>query len=578
MSYKSLLFCPDEKTARVVTQVLSELEFTVELSGQPLATVKKLTDEHFDALVVDCQNEQDASLLFTAARNSNLNHSSLSVAVVEGQAGVAKAFRIGANLVLSKPVNVEQSKNTLRVARGLLRKNSEARASASVAAPAAQPAGASSMSSSKSPSRPFAFEPAASSAGSPAAMSSTIAPAPSAPSAPYSALELEKDPVPVAEPSDAAMLESMPNPIDGKPVPAAEPMWAPRSQGHAQPIAASTGGQGAAVAPALEKPKEVRRTGLSPMVTNEPITAESGATEHFPVDSFPVPTFATLDAKRPALSGSGDGKGWVKTVAVWLILGAAGYLAWQNLQPLQYLPGAPTVQRAKQPAVAPVASPVSTPSVSSTAGTSSVDAISSDAIHSDATPATDAAPDPDTVTISSPTAAAPGVSAGTTSGRIRVQEMPMNSDQKTRLAAKPQPNAAQPIVVKPGTVQARPGSPGAKPAQPTPPPLTLSTANNSSAALSSIISADAAKPTLGSLRISQGVSQGLVRKKVAPVYSATALQLRKEGAVQLMARIVSRSKSKPRLQLTLSCRTSQPPTQGRTLACRPRYNRKIPSR
>src|SRR5713226_7719140 len=123
MSYKSLLFCPDEKTARVVTQVLSELEFTVELSGEPFATVKKLTDEHFDALVVDCQNEQDASLLFKAARNSSLNHSSLSVAVVEGQAGVAKAFRIGANLVLSKPVNVEQSKGTLRVARGLLRKS-----------------------------------------------------------------------------------------------------------------------------------------------------------------------------------------------------------------------------------------------------------------------------------------------------------------------------------------------------------------------------------------------------------------------------------------------------------------------
>ena len=36
--------------------------------------------------------------------------------------GVAKAFRIGANLVLTKPINLEQSKGTLRVARGLLRK------------------------------------------------------------------------------------------------------------------------------------------------------------------------------------------------------------------------------------------------------------------------------------------------------------------------------------------------------------------------------------------------------------------------------------------------------------------------
>src|SRR5438270_3814078 len=123
MSYKSLLFCPDEATARLVTQVLSELEFTVELSFEPFVTVKKLNEEHFDALVVDCHDEQNASVLFKGARDSNLNHSSLCVAVVEGQTGLAKAFRIGANLVLTKPINIEQSKNTLRVARGLLRKN-----------------------------------------------------------------------------------------------------------------------------------------------------------------------------------------------------------------------------------------------------------------------------------------------------------------------------------------------------------------------------------------------------------------------------------------------------------------------
>src|SRR5258707_14797053 len=108
MSYKALLFCPDGKTVRVVTQVLGELEFTVEIAGEPFATVKKLTDEHFDALVVDCENEQNASLLFKGARNSSLNHSSLYVAVVEGQPCVAKAFRIGANLVLTKPINTEQ--------------------------------------------------------------------------------------------------------------------------------------------------------------------------------------------------------------------------------------------------------------------------------------------------------------------------------------------------------------------------------------------------------------------------------------------------------------------------------------
>src|SRR5579863_10140483 len=127
MSFTSLLFCPDETAARLVTQVLRELDFTVETAHQSFAAVQRLTEQHFHALVVDCQNEQDASLLFKAARNSAENSGSLSVAVVEGQAGVAKAFRIGANLVLTKPINVEQSKSTLRVARGLLRKNSEAK-------------------------------------------------------------------------------------------------------------------------------------------------------------------------------------------------------------------------------------------------------------------------------------------------------------------------------------------------------------------------------------------------------------------------------------------------------------------
>ncbi len=125
MGYQALLFCPDEKTARTVTHVLSELDFTIEPCSEPFAAVKKLTTQHFDAVVVDCDNEQNATLLFKSARNSASNQSSLAVAVVEGQAGVAKAFRIGANLVLTKPINVEQAKGTLRVARGLLRKGTE---------------------------------------------------------------------------------------------------------------------------------------------------------------------------------------------------------------------------------------------------------------------------------------------------------------------------------------------------------------------------------------------------------------------------------------------------------------------
>src|ERR1700730_3746985 len=149
MGYQALLFCPDEKLARVVSQVFSELDFTVEPVHEPFAAVKKLMSQRYDAVVVDCENEQNASLLFKSARNSSSNQSSLAIALVEGQAGVAKAYRIGANLVLTKPINVEQAKGTLRVARGLLRKNSDA-ASASAASAAAIPAKTAPVSASSS--------------------------------------------------------------------------------------------------------------------------------------------------------------------------------------------------------------------------------------------------------------------------------------------------------------------------------------------------------------------------------------------------------------------------------------------
>ena len=137
MGYQALLFCPDEKLARVVNQVFAELDFAVEAVQEPFAAVKKLMAQRYDAIVVDCENEANASLLFKSARNSSSNQSSLAIAVVEGQAGVAKAYRIGANLVLTKPINVEQAKGTLRVARGLLRKNAEAAGAASPAKTAA---------------------------------------------------------------------------------------------------------------------------------------------------------------------------------------------------------------------------------------------------------------------------------------------------------------------------------------------------------------------------------------------------------------------------------------------------------
>lgn len=499
MSYKSLLFCPDERTARVVTQVLSELEFAVEPANDPFTAVKKLTDERFDALVVDCQNEQDASLLFKTARDSSQNHSSLSVAVVEGQAGVAKAFRIGANLVLTKPINIEQSKGTLRVARGLLRKNEAKPASRTQAAAKAVDQASSSARTQAQAASPLLAEPRA--------LDPVVTPA-ARPEAPFSAIEVEADPVPSAEAAEAAVLESLPE-LSGS---AARHSFPSESATVAEPIAAGGSALGAAVAPALEKPAviELKATGAPPMVTNEPIVAQDRFQE--PLPSAEVPAFSSLESTRE----SGGAKKFFVAAVIMLVLAASGYFGWQKLQPMQRLQGMraahpENASEAATPAPAPAATPEQPPAATSIPVTEKPEPPVNAESEISATPA-HTAPQKDDLE------------------NIEVQELPMSRDAKSSIAPK-----AQPLIVKPDTGPKK----NTKPAQLAPPPVQVSSINASDSALNSLATTNAALPQLapGSVRVSQGVSQGLLLKKVPPVYPPMALQLHKEGTVELLTTI-----------------------------------------
>jgi CheY-like chemotaxis protein len=341
MSYKALLFCPEQKTLRTVTQILSELDFEIEACHEPFAAVKRLTTEHFDALVVDCENEQNATLLFKSSRHSSSNRSALSIAVVEGQTGVASAFRIGANLVLTKPINVEQSKGTIRVARGLLRKSD-------------------------------ATKPAHSLVGTPASLESAVAtaeprsstmretPAPRLPmpSAGFSdsEFELEKEPEVRPEPTEAALLESMQDPASEM-LRAREAESQAKLQGMSNPVAGALhsagatdggrtsdfGGGGAAAAPA-------------------PAPASQESFEEQRKILAEAPMFSTSESDQSSASGK---KKLIIAIVV-LLLGVGVYLALSKPhdQPAP-APSAPAVTQ-PQAAPAPVAQPTN-PEPSSTA-------------------------------------------------------------------------------------------------------------------------------------------------------------------------------------------------------------------
>ncbi len=495
MGYSALLFCPEEKTARTVTQVLSELEFTVEACSEPFAAVKKLMGQHFDAVVVDCDNEQNATLLFKSARNSTSNQTSLAVAVVEGQAGVAKAFRIGANLVLTKPINIEQSKGTLRVARGLLRKGEPAKPTASPATPAAA-----------SPAKPVA--------------STTPEMKTAAPVAPP--LTVEPTSVPVVKPTPAwpavaavASTASSAQDDDLLDVDAEEPKKtvAPPESHPAMSLfstksagPAAGGGAASAAAPAREQMEPAgveKKPATSPIVAAEKPAPPLEAAASSVVGSAPSFTFGGMNADSEESSGSS--KKVIIGIAAAVVVAAGLYVGLTHFRGTASQPT--TTDIAPAGTAASVAQPVA-----STRKTTPAEKPSATV----APGSQPKVPEPNKVQSIIDETAGPHSS---------------KSAAEDESESTPEP---APIMVKGGKLAKQTKAADA----PAPSMIGMSTPDASAPPANLVPSASPSlRPTLSTLNVSQGVSTGLLIKKVSPSYPANALRMQVEGNVELMATI-----------------------------------------
>ncbi|MGA2355735.1 MAG: TonB family protein [Terriglobales bacterium] len=536
MGYQALLFCPDEKLASVVSQVFSELDFAIDAVHEPFAAVKKLMSQRFDAIVVDSENEQNASLLFKSARNSSSNQSSLAIALVEGQMGVAKAYRIGANLVLTKPINVEQAKGTLRVARGLLRKNSDA-AAASASSPAVPTL----------PARTAATPAKSFQASQEVA---TIAPPPQ-PEMP----EVEADlAVLVAEDQPAVAASAAPLQITIVDEPTVEAAPAPVVPAQkTNPRFASALGSAAAPAPARNltpapgktnrivesKPVESKPIDIKPIETkaveykpHEPPSTLFQAADDDSKEAVAAPTFGWASSpSTPSFAALGDtdsegaaGKKKVMIAAVVILaLAALGYVGYETFnKPTPTARPVAAPQDSSQPALRPMSAP-DTPS-----------------------PSTPSGPAPSRAT----SATAPKTLAGTPHDKPSAGTA---NSSPIRIASAAAGNSAadspadsekvdpKPLLVKSNRTKKQ--SATADESVPQPPSVMAAAPNGDS--LSGLMSSSSPalpKAPVTALRVSQGVSQGLLIKRVKPVYPQAALAIHAQGAVQIEATVSKEGK------------------------------------
>ncbi|MGB8112554.1 MAG: TonB family protein [Candidatus Sulfotelmatobacter sp.] len=508
MSYQALLFCPDEKIARIVTQVLGELDFNVTPCTEPFAAVKKFMGERFDAVVVDCDNEQNATLLFKSARSAPNNQGALAVAVVEGQAGVAKAFRIGANLVLTKPINVEQAKGTLRVARGLLRKNEggkPANAGGSVAA-ASKPAA-------PAPARPTAHPAIVDTAEThtPAALSAA-APARPAPAAPAPVIPIQK---PITQP---AVMASVPLEIREQLNPGASAPKVGIPAVSESETKISSGFAASAPAPA----REIRGTGPSESKTDSKAHTDSSENT---AATAPTLTFGGMVGTDQKTASRGSKTHLIAAVAI-VLIAAGGYAAWMKWNPSSAKTRA-SLDTVPWPAL--TAAPIAPARTPENASSSVSEAQATDAKASEMQRSSSPAQKTETQK--------PANVAKAENHSAKVNNASSEPKQDASAVAEnefPAPTPApQPIVIKGGNgKEATTRTENADA-----PALSMTAIAPAREALPNFGPTAASAPVLQRMVVSQGVSRGLLVKQVQPVYPPAAIQMRIEGAVELMATI-----------------------------------------
>src|SRR5256712_7764385 len=122
MALTSLVVCADAKTVQVLRQVLLGLGIGKDPCGDSPTAAARFMAQPFDAILVDGENQQAALELVAAVRKTPTNKTTVVIAMADGGNEVRELLASGANFILYKPVSAERARNSLRAARGLMRR------------------------------------------------------------------------------------------------------------------------------------------------------------------------------------------------------------------------------------------------------------------------------------------------------------------------------------------------------------------------------------------------------------------------------------------------------------------------
>jgi CheY-like chemotaxis protein len=120
MRLETLLLSADIETIRVVGRVMQDAGIDLLLTSTVNDAADLLARRKFDAFIADCDDLAGADDLVQQLRQGASNRSAIIFALTNGATNLRRAFALGANFVLEKPLTLERATRGMRAALGLM--------------------------------------------------------------------------------------------------------------------------------------------------------------------------------------------------------------------------------------------------------------------------------------------------------------------------------------------------------------------------------------------------------------------------------------------------------------------------
>jgi len=121
MTFQALLVSTDVEAAEILTPVLSGFGVGVTSCGYEDASAR-LEERKFDAVIVDYDDSENATLTLQNAYQNAGRNPAVTVALLSDKSKVRNVFGSGANFVLYKPISTQQAQASLRAATALIKR------------------------------------------------------------------------------------------------------------------------------------------------------------------------------------------------------------------------------------------------------------------------------------------------------------------------------------------------------------------------------------------------------------------------------------------------------------------------